>query len=160
MNITRNKNHQFQSLNFGRTILEDTHSHKHLGIIFENNCKWESHIKTLTAKCRCQVDCLRSFKYRLSRNSLQTMSRSFILPQSWGRPQPGRGRKPEILTKLSLPSRINKYRLKNSQLKYSRPEDMGKLRNERNSTKLHKTTKFQQHLGIIKRINDKKIRLS
>ena len=40
MNITRNKKqkqtkkHQFQSLNFGRTILENTHSHKHLGIIF------------------------------------------------------------------------------------------------------------------------------
>ena len=30
MNITRNKTHQFQSLNFGRTILEDI-----LGIIFQ-----------------------------------------------------------------------------------------------------------------------------
>ena len=50
MNITRNKNHQFQSLNFGRTVLEDTHSHKQLGIIFQNNCKWESHIKTLTGE--------------------------------------------------------------------------------------------------------------
>ena len=49
LNITRNKNHQFQSLNFGRTLLEDTHSHKHLGIIFQDNCKWESHIKTLIA---------------------------------------------------------------------------------------------------------------
>ena len=81
MNMTRNKNHQFQSLNFGRTILEDTHSHKHLGIIFQNNCKWESHIKMLIAKCRCQVACLRSFKYRLSRKALETMYRSFILPQ-------------------------------------------------------------------------------
>ena len=45
MNITRNKNHQFQTLNFGRTISEDTHSHKHLGIIFQSNYKWESHIK-------------------------------------------------------------------------------------------------------------------
>ena len=81
MNITRNKNHQFQSLNFGRTILEDSHSHKHLGIIFQNNCKWESHIKMLIAKCRCQVACLRSFKYRLSRKALETMYRSFILPQ-------------------------------------------------------------------------------
>ena len=62
MNINRNKNHQFQSLNFGRTILEDTHSHKHLGIIFQSNCKWESHIKMLIAKCRCPVACLRSFK--------------------------------------------------------------------------------------------------
>ena len=81
MNITRNKNHQFQSLNFGRTILEDTHSHKHLEIIFQNNCKWESHIQMLIAKCRCQVACLRSFKYRLCRKALETMYRSFILPQ-------------------------------------------------------------------------------
>ena len=81
MNITRNKNHQFQSLNFGRTILEDTHSHKHLGIIFQNNCKWENHIKMLIANCRCQIACLRSFKYRLSRKALETMYRSFILPQ-------------------------------------------------------------------------------
>ena len=34
MNISRNKNYQFQYMNSGRTILEDTHSHKHLGIIF------------------------------------------------------------------------------------------------------------------------------
>ena len=61
------------SLNFGRTISEDTHSHKHLGIIFQNNCKWESHIKMLIAKCRCPVACLRSFKYRLSRKALETM---------------------------------------------------------------------------------------
>ena len=48
MNITRNKNHQFQSLNFGRTISEDTHSHKHLGIIFQNNCKLEIPIKLVS----------------------------------------------------------------------------------------------------------------
>ena len=35
----------------------------------------------LIAKCRCQVACLRSFKYRLSRKALETMYRSFILPQ-------------------------------------------------------------------------------
>ena len=54
MKITREKKKKkkkekktklFQSLNFGRTILEDTHSHRHLGIIFQNNCKWESRIK-------------------------------------------------------------------------------------------------------------------
>ena len=37
--------------------------------------------KTLIAKCRCQVACLKSFKYRLSRKSQETMYRSFILPQ-------------------------------------------------------------------------------
>ena len=35
----------------------------------------------LIAKCRCHVACLRSFKYRLSRKALETMYRSFILPQ-------------------------------------------------------------------------------
>ena len=35
----------------------------------------------LIAKCRCQAACLRSFKYRLSRKALETMYRSFILPQ-------------------------------------------------------------------------------
>ena len=35
MNIIRNKNHQFQSLNFERTILEDSHRHKHFGVIFQ-----------------------------------------------------------------------------------------------------------------------------
>ena len=68
-------------MNFGRTILEDTHSHKHLAIIFQNNCNWENHIKMLIAKCRCQVACLRSFTYRLRRKALETMYRSFILLQ-------------------------------------------------------------------------------
>ena len=35
----------------------------------------------LIAKCGCQVACLRSFKDRLSRKALETMYRSFILPQ-------------------------------------------------------------------------------
>ena len=35
----------------------------------------------LIAKRRCQVACLRSFKYRLSRKALETMYRSFIVPQ-------------------------------------------------------------------------------
>ena len=81
-------------------------------------------------------------------------------PLCWGGPQPGGGRKPEILTRLSLPSRINQCRLQNSQLKYSRPEDTGKLRKERNSTKMHKATKLQQHLGRMKWINDKKRRFN
>ena len=35
----------------------------------------------LIAKCRCQVACLRVFKYRLSRKALETIYRSFVLPQ-------------------------------------------------------------------------------
>jgi hypothetical protein len=81
INISRNKNHQFLPLNFGRSVLDNIPNHTHLGIIFQNNCKWENHIKTLIAKCRTQVACLKSYKYRLSRKSLDTMYKSFILPQ-------------------------------------------------------------------------------
>ena len=43
MNITKNKNHRFRNLNFGGIILEHTHSHKHLGLIFQN--KWKVILK-------------------------------------------------------------------------------------------------------------------
>ena len=43
-----------------------------------------------------------------------------IQPLCWGGPQPGSGRRPEILTKLSLPSRTNKYRLKNLWIQQTR----------------------------------------
>ena len=69
-----------QPLIFNDEILEETNSHKHLGVHIQNNCKWEVHIKSILSKCRILVACLRSFKYRLSRKSLETMYKSFILP--------------------------------------------------------------------------------
>ena len=75
--------------------------------------------------------------------------------------QPGSGRKPEILTKLSAPSRINKCRLQNSELKYRGPEDTGNThRQESSSAKQHTATTLQYHVRRMKRLNDKKRRLN
>ena len=69
-----------QPLKFGDLILQESDSHKHLGVIVQSNCKWDQHIKSILSKCRVLVACLRSYKYRLSRKSLLTMYKSFILP--------------------------------------------------------------------------------
>ena len=68
------------SLYFDNTLLNTSEYHKHLGIILQNDCKWEQHITNLIKKCRTQINCLRSYKYRLNRKSLETMFKSYILP--------------------------------------------------------------------------------
>ena len=67
-------------LSFGDRTLSNVTEHKHLGVILQNNCKWESHINFIISKARLQVACLRSFKYKLSRKTLEIMYKAFILP--------------------------------------------------------------------------------
>jgi len=80
LNVSRKRNPDYLPLNFGGTVLQETESHKHLGIIIQNNGKWEFHIKSVIAKCRTLVACLRSYKHRLGRKTLEIMYKSFILP--------------------------------------------------------------------------------
>ena len=68
------------SLYFENTLLKTSEHHKHLGILLQINCKWDQHINMLISKSRSQINCLCSYKYRLSRKSLETMYNSFILP--------------------------------------------------------------------------------
>ena len=65
---------------FGNHTLEEKVSHKHLGIHIQNDCRWEEHTQYLFGKISPLVNCLRSFKYTLSRKSLEVMYTSFILP--------------------------------------------------------------------------------
>ena len=67
-------------LSFQDSILQSNTSHKHLGLILQGNCKWDSHVTSIIAKCRTLVACLKSYKYRLNRKSLEIMYKSFILP--------------------------------------------------------------------------------
>ena len=68
------------NLTFGQGFLHDAPYHKHLGITIQNNCKWDEHIKSIINKVHLLLCCLRSYKYSLSRKSLDTMYKSFILP--------------------------------------------------------------------------------
>ena len=79
LNFTRGQN-QNQQLTFGSTTLKETPSHKHLGIILQNNCRWDEHIRSVINKTSMLISCIRSYKYQISRKALETMYKSFILP--------------------------------------------------------------------------------
>ena len=67
-------------LSFGNIVLEDKECHKHLGLTFQSNGKWEKHINSIIRKVTFLISCLRSFKYKLCRKPLNAMYKSFILP--------------------------------------------------------------------------------
>ena len=79
LNFTRGQN-QNQQLTFGSKTLKETPSHKHLGVILQNNCRWDEHIRSVINKTSMLISCLRSYKYKISRKALETMYKSFILP--------------------------------------------------------------------------------
>lgn len=67
-------------LYFGNLQLSESESHKHLGIILQNNCKWNEYIFCVASKVKLLTNCLKSFKHILNRKSLETMYKSFVLP--------------------------------------------------------------------------------
>ena len=80
LNITRHTAAPTNQLFFQDTLLTANVTHKHLGLILEPNCKWDSQINNILSKCLTLTSCLRSFKYRLNRKTLEIMYKSFILP--------------------------------------------------------------------------------
>ena len=79
--LFKKDNHPVYPLSFGNCVLEDKECHKHLGLIFQSNCKWEKHINNIIRNVTLPISCLRSFKYKLCRKALDIMYKSFILPQ-------------------------------------------------------------------------------
>lgn len=71
---------ELDQLTFGNVVLDSKTEHKHLGVIIQNDCKWDEQINQIISKVRLQVSCLRSFKYKLSRRTLEIMYKSYILP--------------------------------------------------------------------------------
>ena len=80
MTITSKRLPETRTLYFGNVALVEKSEHKHLGVIIQINCKWESHINFIISKARLQVACLRSYKYKLNRKCLEIMYYSFVLP--------------------------------------------------------------------------------
>ena len=80
MTFSNKRQPQTLPLSFDNETLTDKSMHKHLGVIIQNNCKWNNHIETAVAKTRLLVACLRSYKYKFSRKTLNTIYTSFILP--------------------------------------------------------------------------------
>ena len=54
--------------------------HRHLGLNLRNDLSWSSHISSLVEKSTKLINILRSYQYRLSRNTIETIYFSFIRP--------------------------------------------------------------------------------
>ena len=67
-------------LKLNEIIISEVEQHKHLGVLFQSNCSWHSHVKQIATKVGPLINCLRSLKYRLTRRSLELLYKSYILP--------------------------------------------------------------------------------
>ena len=67
-------------IKFDNTTLTETNKHKHLGVILQNDCKWNFHIQSIISKVRLHIACFKSLKYRLSRKALEIIYKTCILP--------------------------------------------------------------------------------
>ena len=67
-------------LYMGSTVISEVTSHKHLGIIFNNDVSWNNYINTIVDKAYKCLGILRKHKFNLDRCSLDKMYKLFIRP--------------------------------------------------------------------------------
>ena len=63
-----------------QTQIAEVNSHKHLGIIFSNDCTWHERLELVKSKAWKQINIMRKLKFQLDRKSLQNIYLSFIRP--------------------------------------------------------------------------------
>ena len=60
--------------------ISEVNYHKHLGLIFSNDCTWHEHVDYIKAKAWHRLNITRKLKFTLYRTSLQTIYFTFIRP--------------------------------------------------------------------------------
>ena len=60
--------------------ITEVNFHKHLGILFSNDCTWHKHIGYIKEKAWKRVNVMRRLKFRLDRKALEKIYTSFIRP--------------------------------------------------------------------------------
>ena len=60
--------------------INEVSSHKHLGLIFSNDCNWHEHIEYIKTKAWFRINIMRRLKFKLDRKSLEIIYMSFIRP--------------------------------------------------------------------------------
>ena len=72
---------QHPPLLMGDTPIATVKSHKHMGLSFSEDVKWNIHISAMVNKAWTRIELLRSLKCVLSRSSLEKMYMYFIRPR-------------------------------------------------------------------------------
>ena len=76
----KKRNEPIAPVYFGSTVINEVTSHKHLGMIFTRNLSWGNQVDDIVIKAGKRVDILAHLMYRLDRNSLEIIYKSFIRP--------------------------------------------------------------------------------
>ena len=81
LHISRKREHyNTHDYIFQNRTIENVNEHTHLGLIWNSECNWKNHLIALGKRGSQRVDILRSLKYRLDRNTLEIIYKSFIRP--------------------------------------------------------------------------------
>ena len=67
-------------ISMNNIIIKNVEVHKHLGLTFSNDAKWNSHITFIVSKAWKSIGLLRSLKFLLNRSCLEKIYISFIRP--------------------------------------------------------------------------------
>ena len=79
--FTRNRDPEYPKLNFQQCQLQFVDQHKHLGIIFSPDLSWSHYIDTILANANKKLGIMKKYKFKINRNTLSLMYKSFIRPQ-------------------------------------------------------------------------------
>ena len=60
--------------------VKEVNFHKHLGVYLQKDCFWKTQIEEIVNIVSPMINCLKRFKYRLTRYTLECMYTYFILP--------------------------------------------------------------------------------
>jgi hypothetical protein len=74
-NMLKNENLDFS---FNGKSVAITTSHKHLGVTFSNDAKWNTHVDNIKSSVSKHLNILRKLKYRLSRTNLDKLYLVYI----------------------------------------------------------------------------------
>ena len=70
----------FPHLIFDNVVINFVDSHKHLGVTLSSNGQWHAHIENIVSSVTRILGIMRTLKYSISRNALNQMYMSFMLP--------------------------------------------------------------------------------
>ena len=78
--IALKPNRYIHDYTFENHYINNVDTHKHLGLILNNDVSWKSHLSTAISKASKRIDMLRALKFKLDRTSLEKIYFAFIRP--------------------------------------------------------------------------------
>jgi hypothetical protein len=70
----------FPELYLDDSTISEVSSHTHLGLTLQNNLSWKKHILKIHTKASTCLNMLKSLKFRLERQTLDTLYKSLLRP--------------------------------------------------------------------------------